>query len=147
MKTFLPAALLPVFIVAALQSRSQLMKTLNDAHLIAENDSLLFRGKPLGNLLKEIGPEIKMVTVDGQSSEERPALIIFRFVERTAYNQYRCMERFPLSILVRIKESFNWYKSKEDYFKWSKEDAERLRNLTVHRVSVYGDVNGSPLAL
>ncbi|GAA4731583.1 hypothetical protein GCM10023229_06420 [Flavisolibacter ginsenosidimutans] len=123
------------------------MKTLEDAHLIAENDSLWFRGKPLKNLLKEIGPEIKMVSVNGESWAERPALIIFRFVDRSIYYQYRCAEKFPLSIQVRIKESFDWKKSKEDYFKWSKTDTEQLGNLTIVTARVYGEVGELPQAL
>jgi len=138
MKVFLPTTLLFLLLTLALQSRSQLMKTLDDAHLLAENDSLLFRGKPLKNLLKEIGPEIEWVSVaERKNYYWNVTWIYFRFKIREA-DKPDCKSRAQPRIRVFFREDFEWKKSGPDFTKWTKDDAERLGNLTIAFIKVYG---------
>lgn len=142
MKRF--AAFFLVFFTATFVGCSQpLINTPSDAFKLRNDSS--FRDKPLKTLLKEIGPEIKTVTVNPDASAERPACIIFRFVDRRAFNQYRCAEQFPVSLIVGIKEPFAWNKTKDNFFIWTKEDAERLGNLTIAYTGVHGSLKRDPM--
>lgn len=136
MRPFKAKALVYCLLASLAGHSQQRIQTPDDAYKL-KNDTG-FQNKPLKTLLKEIGPEIKMVTVDPDASDERPACIIFRFVDRTAFNHYRCAEQFPVSIIVRIKEPFLWGKTKDNYFIWTKEDAERLGGLTIAFLGVHG---------
>jgi hypothetical protein len=129
------------FLVAANCSShaQQLMQTINDVEKLKANEQL-FIDNPLNTLLKEIGPEIKAVFVDGNRPDGGLSIIIFKFVDREEQKKYNLAGKRSLSILVSIKEHFEWNKPKEKIVKWEKEDAEKFGNLTIARIGVVGEV-------
>ena len=140
MKQF-TAFFLALFTMTLYSYSQPLIQTPRDAYKL-KNDSS-FRGKPLKTLLKEIGPEIKMVFVGNVSWEEGLAYLNFYFEDwlDKSKERQRCTGGYPLRIRVMIKESFDWKKPQEDKFKWTQTDAERLANLTIAYIRVSGDVD------
>jgi hypothetical protein len=114
------------------------MTTVKDALKIKENDSL-FIDKPLRKVLNEIVPEIKLVFAESNRAHNALSYFIFKFVSREEYNKYIAANKRPVTILVYVKENFDWNKSKENMLQWTKEDAETYGNLTVYRIGVLGE--------
>ncbi len=131
-----------LFFVVCLYGHSQpLIQTPRDAYKLKSDSS--FWGKPLKILLKEIGPEIKMVSVREVSWLEGLAFLIFYFedwLDKSKERQH-CTGGYPLQIRVMIKESFDWKKLQEEQFQRTQADAERLANLTIAYTRVSGDID------
>ena len=82
------------------------MQTQNDAKKLKANEQL-FINKPLKTLLKEIKPEIKMVTATpSKNIQSRIGYFIFRFVDTRRYDSSRQKGKYPQQITVFVKEPF-----------------------------------------
>ena len=119
-----------------------LMNTFADAKKLKANEQL-FVDKPLKDLLKEIKPEIKMVTANpSENNTTRLGYLIFRFVDIETFDSLRSKGKYPLQITVFVKEPFIWdiqSRPEKIKFTWTKEDFERLKNLTVVGIRVFGE--------
>lgn len=120
----------------------QLMKTVNDAQKLKVNEQM-FIEKPLKTLLKNINPEIKMVTATpSNNTKSRLGYFIFRFVDTKQYDSSRQKKKYPLQITVFVKEPFEWSIKDRQVIKkglWAKEDIEKYGNLTVVGIRVFGE--------
>ncbi len=126
-------------ITASCHSQKMVQKT-SDAKKLEINKNQ-FIGKPLNVLLKEVGPKIETV-LGSPGSSERPGFFNFYFTPKAEYDQYRAQEKFPLTIKVYIKESFEWNKkgkTSDDWLKWTKDDEEKYGNLIVSDIKVYNE--------
>ncbi len=100
-----------------------------------------FIGKPLKTLLKEIGPKIE-TSLGRPGSTERASFINFYFAPKKEYDKYRSQNKFPLTIKVYLKGTFEWDRSnrtKDNLLNWTKEDEEKYGNLIVEGVKVYNE--------
>ena len=68
------------------------MRTVNDAPKIQSNKQA-FIGRPLKDLLKEILPQIKMVTIR-ESSIERLRAFTFKFVDSNEIKSYNIAKKY-----------------------------------------------------
>jgi hypothetical protein len=137
MKHSLPVIVL--LIVCGYSSYAQpLMQTLQDVQKL-QDSAHLFVDKPLKTLLKEIGPTIKTVFTDSHRPHHALSVIIFKFIDKEEQGKYNLAGKRSLSLLVYIKENFDWNKSKEARLQWTVEDAERLGNLTIYRIDIVGE--------
>ncbi len=120
----------------------KLMKTVADASKLKEN-KIRFINKPLKLLLKEIQPEIKMVSANpSKNSQSRLGYFIFRFVEPKENDSLNTKQIFPVQITVFVKEPFEWDISKRDTEKkqlWTKKDRINYGNLTVLDIRIFGN--------
>ncbi|MCC4920565.1 hypothetical protein [Flavobacterium chungbukense] len=113
----------------------QLVQTPADAHKIKTNEQQ-FLNKPLKDLLKEIKPEIKLVT----GNPEYPSYFSFRFISREELRKKTDSEN-TLGLFVYVKEPLDWNfdkRPKGKEYEWSKEDLQKYGNLTVTRIKVIG---------
>jgi hypothetical protein len=142
MKSFLNVFTIAFLVVNNSCCAQKMMQTLNDVQKLKVNESS-FIDKPLSTLLREIGPEIKMVSANPSTSNQtRLGYLIFRFVDAKKYDSIKIKGKYPLQITVYVKEPFEWdYKNRstQTKFLWAKEDSERLSNLTVVAIRVYGE--------
>jgi len=132
---------LPVFMLLIINNSysQQIMKTVNDAEKIKSNEQL-FVNKPLKTLLKEIGPEIKMVTANpSKSSNSRLGYFTFRFVDTKKYDSCRQKNKYPKQITVFVKESFEWDVNSSKKSKWTNSDLVKYGELTVVGIRVFGE--------
>ena len=116
----------------------QLMKnvTLEDAQKIKDNEQN-FINKPLKTLFKEIKPTIKVVS-GYPGNLETAGHFTFTFVEYKEHDELRKKQKFPLSIIVFVKEPFEW-NTKERHDKeilWNKEDEKKYGDLTILRIDI-----------
>jgi hypothetical protein len=98
-----------------------------------------FVGKPLKELLKEIGPKIE-TALGSPSSSEQPGFINFYFTQKKDYDKYRKQNKFPLTLKVYVKGDFDWNKkgkTNEDWLNWTKEDEKKYGELIVLDIKVY----------
>jgi hypothetical protein len=110
-------------------------------HILKLKDSAQrFVGKPLKELLNEIGPEIKFVSAEGQRAHNALSYMIFKFVSKEEYRKYNIVGKRPLGILVYLKEKFQWDKPRKELNKWTKEDEMFYGNFTIVALSIYGEV-------
>jgi hypothetical protein len=116
----------------------RIMQTVNDAQKLQANEQL-FIDRPLKTLLKEIGPEIKLVSVEGKRADGAISYIIFKFTDWEERKKYNLAGKTPLTIIVRIKERFEWNKPREEMFKWTREDAKKYGSLTIASIGVVGE--------
>ncbi len=116
----------------------QLMPTVYDAQKLKDNDSL-FLGKPLSILLKEIGPEIVTVSTESQRAHHALSYLIFKFISREEQGRYKLAGKRSLSILIFVKENFDWDKPGDKMMQWTREDAQRLGHLTIVRIGIVGE--------
>jgi hypothetical protein len=120
----------------------QLMKTVNDAQKIKESEEI-FLNKPLKELLKEIKPPIKRVTASpSKNIQSSVGYFIFNFVDSKQKDSLRAKRKTPVTIVVYIKEFFEWDFHKRPKGKetvWTSEDAKKYENLTIVGFRVYGD--------
>ena len=120
----------------------KLVKTEKDSYKIKENEKS-FIGKPLKDLLKQITPKINMVVAESNNGiHTRGNYFRFNFVDIKQSNTLKINGKQPISIIVYVKEFFDWdfqkrLKGKESI--WTKEDEEKYGNLTVTGFRVYGD--------
>jgi hypothetical protein len=117
----------------------QLMATINDADILKESEQL-FIDKPLKSLLKEIGPEIKMVTVNQSNNPNlKLGYFIFRFVDAKKYDSCRQKNIYPLQITVFIKDSFIWDRNnKNNNCIWTNNDLLKYGEFRVAGIRVFG---------
>jgi len=88
-------------------SAQPLMQTVADAHKL-KDDEQRFINKPLKTLLKEIGPEIRVVLAEGKRAHGALSYFVFWFVDKEEYKKYSCAGKDPPGIRVMIKERFDW---------------------------------------
>lgn len=133
--------LLPFFMLLIINNSysQQIMKTVNDADKIKSNEQL-FVNKPLKTLLKEIGPEIKMVTANpSKSSNSRLGYFTFRFVGTEKYDSCRQKNKYPKQITIFVKEPFDWDVKSSNKRKWTNSDLIKYGELTVVGIRVFGE--------
>jgi hypothetical protein len=118
----------------------KLMATINDADKIKKNEQL-FIDKSLKKLMKEIGPEIKMVTANPSNNPNlKLGYFIFRFVDAEKYDSCRQKNIYPLQITVFVKDSFLWDKdNKENTGSWNNCDLLKYGELKVAGIRVFGE--------
>lgn len=132
---FLAASLL---LVSPIQA--QLMRNLSDVQKLKEQEAK-FIGKPLKKLIKEIGPEIRMASAQSNRPDNHASYIIFKFVDSKEYLKKEKGKSYT-SIIVFIKENFDWNSSKNSKslnYTWTKEDEKKYGSLTVVGIRVFGD--------
>lgn len=142
MKKILIFLVVSILIVSNRSNAQQLMKTINDADKIKSNEQL-FINKPLKILLKEISPEIKMVTANpSKNSNSRLGYFIFRFVDSQKFDSCRQKNKYPKQITVFVKETFEWSITKLKNGKrkgWTTDDLIKYGELTVVGIRVFGE--------
>ncbi len=117
----------------------KLVNTPSDAKKIKENQHL-FINKPLKILLNEIVPQIKMAS--GNPNSSSVGYFNFKFVEKKQSDSIKLKGKTPVTIIVYLKEPFEWEYKKRPIGKelaWTKEDEEKYGNLTVVAFRVYGE--------
>ncbi|MCD0465129.1 hypothetical protein [Flavobacterium sp. ENC] len=113
----------------------QMVQVPMDAYKLKTNEHQ-FINKPLKDLLKEIKPEIKLVS----GTVEYPPFFSFRFISREELIK-RPLGGNILGLYVYVKEPLDWdfdKRPKDTASKWTKEDLEKYGNLTVERIKVIG---------
>jgi hypothetical protein len=120
-----------------------LMKTVNDARNIKENQSQ-FINKPLKDLLKEIKPQIKCVTASPSINiYSNVGYFIFNFIDYKQKEKLESHDQIPVTIVVYVKENFDWDFKKRPKGKemvWTEDDAKKYENLTIVGFRIYGNV-------
>ena len=129
-----------VFLLAITTSchSQKIVQKTSDAKKLESNKSQ-FIGRPLKDLLKEIKPKIE-TALGSPGTSEQAGFFNFYFTPKAEYDKYRAENKFPLTIKVYIKESFDWNrkeKTKDDWLNWTKEDEEKYGNLTIVDIKVY----------
>lgn len=118
-------------------------KTVNDAQKIKENQ-FQFINKPLKYLLKEIKPQIKCVTASPSINiYSSVGYFIFNFVDYKHKEKLESQNQIPVTIVVYVKENFDWdfkKRPKEKKMVWTPEDVKNYENLTIVGLRVYGNV-------
>ena len=118
-----------------------LVKTIDDAQKIKANENQ-FINKPLKELLKEIKPQIKRVTATpSKNIQSSVGYFIFNFVDSKQKDSLRLKSKIPVTLVVYVKENFNWdfhKRSKGKETVWTPEDANKYGNLTMVGFRVYG---------
>lgn len=108
-----------------------------DAYKLKTNEHQ-FINKPLKDLLKEIKPEIKFVSV----TVDYPPFFSFRFISLEEIMKKSINDNtFGIGLYVYVKEPLDWNfdkRPKDRAYKWTKEDLEKYGNLTVERIKVIG---------
>src|SRR4051812_22970968 len=84
----------------------QIVQTPKDIFVVCQRENE-FIGKPLKDLFKEIKPQIKLVLASGGWAEEAPRFA-FIFTSIDVYKKYRQEDKFPISLIVIPKETFDW---------------------------------------
>lgn len=119
-----------------------MMTKVNDAQKLKTNQKL-FIDKPLKILLEEIGPEIKMAYGDpSKNIQSKVGYFRFKFVNFKQNDSLKTKEKMPVTIIVYVKEYFDWdfqKRKKGKEFVWTKEDKLKYGDLTVVGLRVYGD--------
>ena len=110
-----------------------MMRTVNDAKKLRINEKQ-FIGKPLKKVLKETKPEIKMVFVEPSRPHGAASFFMFRFIDREEERQYNKEGRTPLSVMIFVKEKFEWDDMAR--IQWTKADVKKYQNLTVAYIRI-----------
>ena len=120
----------------------QMMKTQNDVQNIKKNEKQ-FINQPLKDLIKEIKPQIKRVTANpSKNIQSSVGYFIFNFVDSKQKDSLRAKRKIPITIVVYVKEYFDWdfhKRQKGKEFIWTKEDLEKYGDLTVVAIRAYGE--------
>lgn len=137
---FLTKIVIPIFFTAITVScySQQMVQSQQDAKKLEINKEQ-FIGKPLKDLLKEIKPKIK-TALGAPGSSELPSFFNFYFTAKKDYDKYRAKNKFPLTIKVYVKGTFEWDKrgkTKDNWLDWTKQDEERYGDLIIADVKVY----------
>ena len=120
----------------------QLVKTENNAYKIKANQNQ-FINKPLSVLIKEIKPPIRRVTAaPSKDIHSRVGYFIFNFVDSKQKDSLMSKNKIPITIVVYVKEKFEWdflkrAKGKETV--WTADDLKKYSSLTIVGFRVYGD--------
>ena len=123
------------FVINVNCKAQQMVQVPMDAYKLKTNEQQ-FINKPLKDLLKEIKPEIKLVT----GTVDYPPFFSFRFITREELIRKSTIGG-TLGIYVYVKEPLDWKfenRPKDTAYKWTKEDIEKYGNLTVVRIKVIG---------
>lgn len=136
--------LLICFYTLGLNSQAQqLVQTPKDLGLLCRDEEH-FIGKPLKILFSELKPEITLVLAEEGGLERAPMLIFF-FVTKSIYTNYRKQDKFPIRLRVYLKEPFTWWegrkRGRENFMVWKKEDETKYEGLTVRAINVAGEYN------
>lgn len=67
------------------------------------------------------------------------SIIIFKFIDKETQRSYDRAGRRSLSLMIYVYENFDWDKPQATRLQWTKEDAERLGNLTIARIGIVGE--------
>ncbi len=119
----------------------QLVQKPSDINKLKLQESI-FVNKPLKNLIKEIKPQIVMVTGWPSKSTERLGYFVFRFVDKKSYDSTRKNSKTPYQITVFIKETFQWNnheRNKDQKLNWTNSDTNKYGNLTVVGIKISGE--------
>ena len=118
------------------------MNTVDDAQKIKANEQQ-FINKPLKELLKEIKPQIKRVTAGSSKNiQSSVGYFIFNFVDSKQKDSLSKISKTPVTIVVYVKEDFEWDFNKRTKGKetvWTAEDAKIYESLTIVGFRVYGN--------
>lgn len=112
----------------------KLVQTIGDISKIQSNKDR-FINCPLKYFLDEIGPPIKRVTASPSlNNNEFVGRFTFHFKDDKEISSLKSKGKFPTTIMVYVKENFDWDYHKRTKGKetvWTKEDAKKYGNLTV----------------
>lgn len=126
--------LVSILIISSYCWGQPVMRSLDDAKKIKENEKT-YINHPLSDLLRDIQPAITAVLASPSSDNNvRLGSLTFRFQDTATMQKLRNRGKQPLSIIVFVKEPFEWNfknRSADKKFSWTLEDKERLKNLTV----------------
>ena len=113
----------------------QMVQTTKDVNKFKINEQQ-FINKPLKYLLKELKPQIK----SAHAINDNPYFFNFRFRNPGQQIKNEGSQEDRVSLYVYVKEPIDWVweqRPKGNELIWTKEDAEKYRNLTVVRIKVY----------
>jgi hypothetical protein len=135
-----------IFLFANSCFSQKLVQKESDIQKIKENENL-FIGKPLKILLQEIKPPIKRVMAEPSVNiHSYVGNFRFNFMDNNMVNSTRAKGQTPITLVVFVKEYFDWDYDKRPKGKetvWTSEDAKKFANLTVVGFRIYGDVTSS----
>lgn len=123
-----------LFVINTSCKAQQMVQTSAEAYKIKANEQQ-FINKPLKDLLKEIKPEIKLVT----GTVDYPPYFSFYFITREELSKKP--DGSTMRLYVYIKEPLDWNfdkRPKATAYNWTKEDLEKYGDLTVVRIKVSG---------
>ena len=99
--------------------------------------------KPMKDLLREINTPIKWVSANlSNNFNFRVGYFIFNFVDAKQKDRLSIENKIPVTIVVYVKEYFNWDFQKRPKGKetvWTSEDVKKYENLTIVGFRVYGE--------
>ena len=102
-----------------------------------------FIGKPLKDILSEIKPPIKRVMATPSINiQSYVGNFHFYFMDNEEVNNSRSKGKVPITIVVYVKEYFDWdfqKRPKGSETIWAPEDAKKFENLTVVGFRIYGN--------
>jgi len=128
-----------LFFVLIIGCEAQQIKSVSEVNKLKVIEKT-FVNKPLKDLLKEIGPEIKMATANpSNNSNSRLGYFTFRFIDAKRYDSLQRKDIYSKQITVFVKESFDWDSRSKDRKKWTNAEAEKYGNLTVVGIRVFGE--------
>lgn len=112
----------------------QIIKTVSQSQFI---------NKPMKDLLREINTPIKWVNATPSDNFNfRVGYFIFNFVEAKQKEKLNIENKIPVTIVVYVKEYFDWDFQKRPKGKetvWTSEDVKKYENLTIVGFRVYGE--------
>jgi hypothetical protein len=118
----------------------------SDAKKLMENKDL-FIGKPLKELLNEINPKIKrVIATPSNNIQSYMGNFRFNFMDNEQVNKSRSKNKVPITIVVFVKEYFDWDFHKRPKGKqtvWTSDDVKKYGDLTIVGFRVYGDATTS----
>lgn len=123
-----------LFIINTSCKAQQMVQTPAETYKLKVNEQQ-FINKPLKNLLKEIKPEIKLVT----GTVDYPSFFSFYFISREELTKNP--DGSTMRLYVYVKEPLDWNfdkRPKDQSYNWTKEDVEKYGGLTVERIKVSG---------
>ena len=109
-----------------------------DAAILEKNEKK-FIGKSLNDLFKEIKPKIKLVLAH-PGWEELPSCFIFFFFSKREFNQFKLLNKWPLSLNVYIQGTFEWERHNrtiDNFLGWTIEGEKKYGNLIIGAIRFY----------
>ncbi len=110
-----------------------------------EEHKILFIGKPLKVLFREIQPPIKRVMAQPSVNiHSSVGYFIFNFINNRKNDSLRSKGKIPETLVVYVKEDFNWDFQKRPKGKetiWTSPDEKKYGNLTIIGFRIYGDTS------
>ncbi|MBS7229397.1 hypothetical protein KHA90_00025 [Flavobacterium psychroterrae] len=124
-----------VFLIHTFCKAQQMVQTPIDIYKLKANEQQ-FLNKPLKDVLKEIKPEIKLVT----GTRDYPSYFCFRFISREQLLKTP-LDGTTIGLYVYVEGLLDWYfdqRPKDKGYEWTNEDVEKYGNLTVIRIKAFG---------